>query len=111
MAMPAASSDRTPVLSGTAEPGSTVSITIDPDNNPATPNDVVFSSTADATGNWSVDTGSATPVSGTMPADGLAIGTPTSLTVTARDVAGNISAQFSQLISIGLKTYLGSVIR
>ncbi len=106
MALLMPSTDRTPVLSGVADPQSTVTLVIDPDNNPATDNSVVFITTADGDGKWSIDIGTATAVGGSLPVGGLAVGMPTSITITATDAAGNVSGQVTQTISIGLKMYL-----
>jgi hypothetical protein len=102
----AATSDQTPLISGQAEPGSTVTLLIDLDNNPATNDSVTYVTTANASGTWSVDTGSATPTSGTFAAGGLAEGTMVGLQVTARDAAGNISSVLTQPLFIGFETYL-----
>jgi len=68
-----------PTLTGTAEAGATVLVTV---------GGAVFSAIADESGNWSVDTGSQTPTSGTF--------TPLTpgmhdVTVVATDAAGNAS--------------------
>jgi hypothetical protein len=78
--------DSTPVITGTAEPGSTITMTIELEDGST----LVYETTADANGNWSIDTGSDTPVSGTLPEGGLPPGQYT-VTVTATDAAGNES--------------------
>jgi hypothetical protein len=78
--------DSTPVISGTAEPGSTIRLTIELEDGST----LVYETIADADGNWSIDLGSDTPISGTLPADGLPAGEHT-VTVTATDAAGNES--------------------
>ncbi|MFQ3212517.1 MAG: hypothetical protein ACI9C9_000036, partial [Marivirga sp.] len=70
--------DGTPLLSGTAEAGSTVVVVI---------NGVSFTTTADGSGNWSVDTGVATPTAG-GPFTALADG-DYDVTATSSDAAGN----------------------
>jgi hypothetical protein len=97
--------DPKPLLHGTAEPGSMVTVVFDPDNNPATNNSVTYVTTADPSGVWSVDTGSATPTSGTFPADGLVVGTRADVQVVARDAAGNISGATNQLLFVGTQLY------
>ncbi|WP_221409572.1 Ig-like domain-containing protein [Marinoscillum furvescens] len=72
--------DTTPVLTGTAEAGSTVTVEL---------NGVTFSTTADASGNWSIDTETATPDSGTFTP--LTTGTY-DVSVTSTDAAGNSSS-------------------
>jgi Bacterial Ig-like domain len=82
--------DTTPLITGTAEVGAIVTVTIDPDANPATNNSVVYTVTADGSGAWSVDTGSAIPMSGTFTP--LAIGDAFTVQAQASDSAGNSSA-------------------
>lgn len=64
-----------PVITGKAPAGSTVTITIDPDNDANTNNDIVYTAVADANGDYSVDLATATPTSGALPASGLPEGT------------------------------------
>lgn len=61
--------DKTPVISGTSTEAYVI-VTIDPDNNPATNNSVTYTATV-TNGHWSIDTGTATPIAGTFPTDGL----------------------------------------
>ncbi len=84
----AASNDRTPVISGTAEPNARIVMSLDVDRNGSI--DVSFNTTADANGNWAIDTGS-TPSSGSMPAGGLAVGSTAAVTLRAVDGSGNLS--------------------
>jgi hypothetical protein len=49
---------------------------------------MTYETTADEEGNWSIDTDSDTPVSGTLPPEGLPVGVYP-LTGTATDAAGN----------------------
>jgi hypothetical protein len=99
------------IISGTAEPESTVQLTIDLGSNGRVTNQttansgtarsestaqvgndaqVTYETLTDKQGNWSVDLAVATPIRGTMPEDGLAIG-QYNLTVIARDADGNTS--------------------
>jgi hypothetical protein len=78
--------DRTPVISGTAEPGSTITVTLDRDSD-GTP-DVTYTTGTAADGTWHVDIATASPVSGSLPPDGLPVG-DYPFTVTATDAAGN----------------------
>ncbi|NCA15384.1 MAG: hemagglutinin/hemolysin-related protein, partial [Proteobacteria bacterium] len=73
-------SDTTPTITGTAEVGSTVSVTV---------GGATYSVTANGSGQWSVDTGSATPTSGSfaLGADGAK-----TVGVTSTDAAGNSSS-------------------
>ncbi len=76
--------DTTPVLTGTAEANSTVTVVI---------NGVTFETTADASGNWSIDTETDTPTAG-GPFTDLADGTY-DVDVTSTDGAGNSSSDTS----------------
>ncbi|MBW8756573.1 MAG: cadherin-like domain-containing protein, partial [Burkholderiales bacterium] len=95
-----------PVLTGTGEAGSTVTITVTPSSGGA----ISYTATTDASGTWSLDTATAVPTSGTMPAAGLPEGL-VGLSVTSTDAAGNISTatgSFTEdlttpVASIGLK--------
>lgn len=79
--------DSTPVISGTAEPGSTIRLTIDLGGGES----VTYETTTNENGSWSIDLESATPVSDTLPEGGLPAGAYT-VSVTVTDVAGNVSA-------------------
>ncbi len=70
--------DTTPTLTGTAEAGTTVTVVID---------GVTFTTTADGSGDWSVDTETDTPTAG-GPFTGLSEG-DYDLAVTSIDAAGN----------------------
>jgi len=94
-----------PRIFGTAEAGSTVTVVLDPDNNPATDNSVTFVTTADAAGTWTIDTFKATPTNGAMPADGIPEKSEVSIQAVARDAAGNTSSVARQLLYIGGRTY------
>ncbi|NML18669.1 DUF4347 domain-containing protein [Azohydromonas caseinilytica] len=78
--------DRTPVITGTAEPGSTVAVQV---------GGATFTVVADGQGRWSVDTGSAAPSSGSfdLGADGGKL-----VFVTSTDAAGNIASGQGDLI-------------
>ena len=83
--------DATPLVSGTAEVGSTVTAVIA---------GATYTTTASAGGVWSVDT---TPTTGTAVASGtLAINAngTNSISVTATDAAGNISAAATQTLTV-----------
>src|SRR5207237_1333592 len=75
-----------PVLTGTGEASSTVTITVTPASGGA----ITYTATTDASGNWSLDTNAATPTSGTLPAGGLPDGS-VALKVVSTDAAGNSS--------------------
>ncbi|QYF92711.1 DUF4347 domain-containing protein [Massilia sp. PAMC28688] len=78
-----------PLLSGTTDlpDGAQLTLTLDPDNNAASAN-LVYQVLVSG-GAWTLNTATATPLSGSMPAAGL---TPTTkITATAVDAAGNRS--------------------
>ena len=88
---PSLTKDNTPVLAGTAEPGSTVTVVID---------GFTFTTTAvSPSGAWSVDLATAIPVGGSTPITGLTDGINT-VTVTATDPAGNTSAPATQNLRV-----------
>ncbi|MEY4753141.1 MAG: hypothetical protein RJA44_816, partial [Pseudomonadota bacterium] len=88
---PAAALSGRPTISGTTDlpDGNLVTVTIDPDNDAATSNSVVYQALVIA-GAWSLDTSTAVPVSGSLPAAGLNAGSKVSATAT--DAAGNSSS-------------------
>jgi large repetitive protein len=76
-----------PTFTGTSDlpDGALITVTIDPDNNPATAN--LLYQVAVSGGIWTLNTASVAPVSGTMPSSGLTA--HTKVTATATDAAGN----------------------
>ena len=90
-------SDRTPVLAGTAEPGSAIRVGLDTDGNGSP--DVTYATTASAAGAWSVDLGAAAPVSGSLAGGQLADGGYT-VRVTSTDTAGNTSPAATQSLRV-----------
>jgi hypothetical protein len=94
---PSTTTDTTPVISGTTEPNITVLVGIDTDMDGTI--DVTYTVQADENGAWRVDTATATPSSGTFPADGLAEGEHR-VTAMATDVAGNSSDEVEQVLTI-----------
>jgi plastocyanin len=81
--------DTTPVLSGTAEAYSTVTLTA---------GGATYSITANGSGNWSLDTGSVTPSSGSFSP--LTNGSANSLQAVSTDAAGNASGTASGTLVI-----------
>jgi len=82
-----------PVVSGTAEPGSTIRLTF----NGAAP--ATYTTTAGADGSWRIDTGTASPLAGGTPptlAEGQSIG----IVATATDSAGNQSQAATGTITL-----------
>ena len=61
--------NRFPTISGTAKPGTVVTLRLDTDHDQR--ENVTYSATADANGNWSVNLQSAKPATGNLPATGL----------------------------------------
>ena len=61
--------NRFPTISGTAKPGTVVTLRLDTDNDQR--ENVTYTATADANGNWSVNLQSAKPATGNLPATGL----------------------------------------
>ena len=85
----ALASSRTPVITGTSSlpAGAPILVTVDPDNDSGTANTLAYSATVQSDGTWAVDTASATPTSGSLPAGGL---TPWArITATATNAFGN----------------------
>lgn len=90
-AIPEWISTTTPTLTGTAEPLSTVLVTLDPDSNNATNNSITFMTTALPDGSWSVS----------VPANaGLQNGSQVRVAIQALDIATNLSAAMTSSIEI-----------
>jgi hypothetical protein len=83
--------DTTPVITGLAEPGSTVALTI---------NGATFNTIASPNGTWSVDLGTAIPNGGTTPIAPLNNGQTYPVSATATDAAGNTSAAATQSLLV-----------
>ncbi|WP_246203442.1 beta strand repeat-containing protein [Azospirillum brasilense] len=83
----ALSNSTTPILTGTAEAGSTVTVTI---------GGATYTTTATG-GNWSVNLATATPASGTL---NLNANGANPVSATATDAAGNVSAPGTQSLTI-----------
>jgi hypothetical protein len=80
----------TPTISGTAEAGVTITLTIDLGGGAS----VTYETTADENGNWSIDLANDTPTDGAFPAGGLSDGTYP-VTVTATNETGSTSTQYT----------------
>jgi hypothetical protein len=80
----------TPTISGTAEAGVTITLTIDLGGGAS----VTYETTADADGNWSIDLANDTPTGGALPAGGLSDGSYP-VTVTATNETGSASTQYT----------------
>ncbi|WP_454020596.1 Ig-like domain-containing protein [Azospirillum sp. Marseille-Q6669] len=78
----------TPVIAGTAEADSTVTVTV---------GGATYTTAASGSGAWSVDLSSATPASGTL---GLNANGANPVSVTARDAAGNVSSAGTQTLTV-----------
>ena len=81
------SNSTTPLISGTAEAGATVTVTV---------GGATYTTTASG-GTWSVDLATATPSTGTLS---LNTNGTNAVSVTATDAAGNVSATGSQTLTI-----------
>jgi hypothetical protein len=99
-----------PVIFGRAEPGSTVTVVLDPDNDPATNNSITYVVPTDASGIWLVNTASAQPLSGTFPVGGFVQGQNINVQAVAHDQAGNTSDVARQILYIGGRTYFPSIV-
>ncbi|MBI5380260.1 MAG: DUF4347 domain-containing protein, partial [Opitutae bacterium] len=78
-----------PTIQGTTDlpAGSTISVTIDPDNVSGATAAVTYTATVLTGGAWSIDLTAATPTSGSLPSTGLTA--YAKITATATDAAGN----------------------
>ncbi len=74
----------TPVITGTGEPNEIIIVAIDTDEDDIA--DVIYTTTVDANGDWSLDTAVATPDSGVYNVTDY----PSILNVNTSDIAGNI---------------------
>jgi hypothetical protein len=92
---PATSDSPTPTISGTAEPNSTLRLTI----TLGLDSSIVYTTTVDADGAWSIDLGTTEPISGTF--SGLEDG-QYQITATATDAAGNTSAPATQTLTVDI---------
>ncbi len=85
------SNDLTPVLTGTAEPNDTITVSVDADGDGIA--NVTYTVIADADGNWSIDPDTAIPDSGNFPV----LTDQQVIDVTATDPAGNINIGMIQI--------------
>ncbi|MGB7303432.1 MAG: hypothetical protein WBD13_04065, partial [Burkholderiaceae bacterium] len=86
-----------PIISGTAEPGSTINLSINVGGSGSL---LSYQTTTDAAGSWAVDLSIASPLSGTVPTNGLPADVNSPVQVVATDAAGNISAPTAAAIDI-----------
>ncbi|MCL4775522.1 MAG: hypothetical protein KJZ98_16405 [Burkholderiaceae bacterium] len=97
IASPLLTQDTTPVIRGTAEPGSQVTVGLDLDRNATT--DAAWVVTTQPSGEWAVDLG--TPAaSGTLPGGQLANRSSAGVVVTAVDDAGNPSPSTTAVLAV-----------
>jgi hypothetical protein len=87
---PTLTNSPTPTISGTAEAGVTITLTIDLGGGAS----VTYTTTADGGGNWSIDLANDTPTDGALPEGGLSDGSYP-VTVTSTNGAGNTSTQYT----------------
>ena len=83
------SKDARPILSGTAEAGSFVVVSLDIDGNGVS--DVSYETQTDASGHWTIDLATATPSALALPAGGLPDGANVRVVMRARDQSNNTS--------------------
>jgi hypothetical protein len=86
---PALTNSPTPTISGTAEAGVTITLTIDLGGETVT-----YETTADGDGNWRIDLATATPTDGALPDGGLSDGSYP-VTATATNETGSASTQYT----------------
>jgi large repetitive protein len=103
----ALATDATPLITGTTSlsAGAPIVITIDPDNDSGTANSLTYAATVQSGGTWSLDIGTATPTSGTLPSGGLT--TWAWITATATNAYGNstsVSAHDAPAVTAQLTT-------
>ena len=94
---PLITADTTPLIRGSAEPGSRVSIALDVGRDGTI--DATWVATAQASGEWSIDVGTP-PASGALPGGQLANLSSTALVVTAFDGAGNPSPSTTAVLQV-----------
>jgi hypothetical protein len=80
----------TSTISGTAEAGVTITLTIDLGDGSS----LVYTTTADADGSWSINLADDTPTDGELPTGGLSDGQYT-ITITATNETGSTSTQYT----------------
>ncbi|MEZ5651358.1 MAG: Ig-like domain-containing protein [Burkholderiaceae bacterium] len=91
--------DATPVIEGKAQPNVQITMTLTPGG---TGDRVTFVTTADADGNWSIDTGSQSPSAGSLPNGGLPPDLATVVDLLATNSAGNRSDVTRATITVDL---------
>ena len=94
---PLITADTTPLIRGSAEPGSRVSVALDVGRDGTI--DATWVATAQASGEWSIDVGTP-PASGGLPGGQLANLSSTGLVVTAFDGAGNPSPSTTAVLQV-----------
>jgi hypothetical protein len=90
---PATTDSPTPTIAGTAEPSSTLRLTI----TLGIDSSVVYTTTVGADGTWSIDLGTTEPISGTL--SGLEDGTY-QIAATVTDAAGHTSEAATQMLTV-----------
>jgi hypothetical protein len=93
---PTETNDPYPTISGTAEAGVTITLTIDLGGGAS----VTYTTTADGDGTWSIDLATATPADGELPEGGLRDGSYP-VTVTATNETGSTSTQYTLTVQTG----------
>nr|WP_321270769.1 Ig-like domain-containing protein [uncultured Tolumonas sp.] len=108
----ASTSSSKPTLGGTSTPGAVITLQIDLDNSNSTTNDrVTYSAVADGNGIWSINTATATPISGTLPASGLSgtVGLLATVTDSSNHTATDTQALTITVPSISIASVTGAL--
>jgi len=95
---PLLTNNPTPPIEGSADPGAIVTVSLDLDRNGTT--DVSFTTTAGSSGTYSIDLGTATPSSGSLPGGKLGDLSTTDVSVVASDLAGNASPAATAVLRV-----------
>ncbi|MEZ5654170.1 MAG: Ig-like domain-containing protein [Burkholderiaceae bacterium] len=96
----APTNQRFPIISGTGEPNSTITLTIDVGNSG---NRVTFTTTVNGDGDWIIETAVQSPTAGSLPSDGLPVEPPSTVQAIATDGAGLNSPLASGQIMIDVE--------
>ncbi|MBL8483503.1 MAG: DUF4347 domain-containing protein, partial [Rhodocyclaceae bacterium] len=90
----AKTTDTTPLITGTTDlpAGSTITLEIDPDNDPGTSNSHTYTAIVQIGGGWSVDTGNPTANGGSGPSVNYASGSTLGISASGTDNAGNTAS-------------------
>ncbi|MGB7305699.1 MAG: Ig-like domain-containing protein [Burkholderiaceae bacterium] len=91
----------TPVFTGTADPNSSIRLTLQI-TGPTGTSTVGYATVVDRAGNWTIDTLTDTPTAGQFPQGGLQPGQNAAISVVATNAAGNISTVVNDTVVLDL---------